>query len=359
MSKIEVTSISAIDPNPHRHLKKYPYVEKKVEALVRSFNDVGMWEGVIGRKVGNRVEIAFGHHRIEAARRAKIKEVPIIVRKLSDSEMLRFMGRENGEDYNADFLVMLETWDAAVEYLKAKPDELGDHGHQKMDAIDIAKFLGWTAVRSGERGDRGEVAMNATAIACSNASKLIIEKVLDRSDFKAEEGGRGVSVRSARDLTSRVNTRLEQFEKRAKQEGIAAEKLARVKEATKAAAKKTLSKLKAGNTLEKDVVAEFDALTVSSKAVQREPALMDVALDALTKKVADTLNTDSAGERLKVLAKVLPANLAHMKGRDLESLKRLRHELELLEARADKHRTAIDPNKVVKLNPGIKQIDKR
>ena len=28
--------------------------------------------------------------------------------------MLQFMGRENGEDYNADFLVMLETWEAAT-----------------------------------------------------------------------------------------------------------------------------------------------------------------------------------------------------------------------------------------------------
>jgi hypothetical protein len=30
--------------------------------------------------------------------------------------MLQFMGRENGEDYNAEFLVMLNTWEAAARF---------------------------------------------------------------------------------------------------------------------------------------------------------------------------------------------------------------------------------------------------
>ena len=37
----------------------------------------------------------------------------MVVRDLDDKQMLQFMGRENGEDYNADFLVMLEIWEAA------------------------------------------------------------------------------------------------------------------------------------------------------------------------------------------------------------------------------------------------------
>jgi hypothetical protein len=139
----------------------------ELQKLSASYKDIGVWAGVIGRKVGNRFEIAFGHHRIEAAKRSKMKEVPIIIEKLTDAEMLRYMGRENGEDYNADFLVMLETWDAAVDYLKSHPEEISAARPERIQTVEIARFLGWTSVRSWQRGALGEVAMSATAIACA------------------------------------------------------------------------------------------------------------------------------------------------------------------------------------------------
>ena len=68
------------------------------------------WSGIdlFGKSRG--CEIAFGHHRLEAARRLGIGKVPLITDDLSNQQMLQFMGRENGEDYSAEFLVMLNTW---------------------------------------------------------------------------------------------------------------------------------------------------------------------------------------------------------------------------------------------------------
>ena len=45
------------------------------------------------------------------------------------------MGRENMADYNADFLTMLETWDAAVQHLESG-------SVNNLQAIDIANLLG-------------------------------------------------------------------------------------------------------------------------------------------------------------------------------------------------------------------------
>ena len=50
---------------------------------------------------------------------------------------LGFMGGENMEDYNSDFLTMLETWEAAVDHLTSR-DVNGAQG------IEIASLLGWT-----------------------------------------------------------------------------------------------------------------------------------------------------------------------------------------------------------------------
>ena len=88
-AQIVTARIDLIDSNPHRHLAKYPYVPEKIAALKRSIKDVGLWEGIIGRKVGRRYQIAFGHHRLEAARRSKLAKVDLIVRNLDDEEMLR------------------------------------------------------------------------------------------------------------------------------------------------------------------------------------------------------------------------------------------------------------------------------
>ena len=64
--------------------------------------------------------------------------------------MLQFMGRENMDDYNADFLTMLETWDAAVEYVTSRDVT-------PAQPIELATLLGWNMART-----RGGVQMNRT-----------------------------------------------------------------------------------------------------------------------------------------------------------------------------------------------------
>jgi hypothetical protein len=49
--------------------------------------------------------------------------------------MLQYMGRENGEDYATDYLVMLNTWDGAVEFF--------GRAQKKSKPLDIARLLGW------------------------------------------------------------------------------------------------------------------------------------------------------------------------------------------------------------------------
>jgi hypothetical protein len=203
MATLEIVPIDRIDPNPHRDLKTYPWIERKLEHLKHSIKDVGMWEGIIARpgKRG-RFEIAFGHHRLEAAKSLGMKEVPLIVRDLSDADMLRFMGRENGEDYTSDFLVMLNTWEGAVKFCAST------HA-QKYQAIDIAAFLGWTKLRADNREDRQKNiygAMSSVARACHAAHVLIDGGYLARKDLD------GLSVSTALEIVERAQSRVQFLE---------------------------------------------------------------------------------------------------------------------------------------------------
>ena len=134
-----------------------------------SSSDTFFWEGVLGRQVGDRTQIAFGHHRVEAARRAGKRTVPIIIHDDFDDEMmLKLVGRENGEEYTADFLALLNTWEAALQFCRQAPP-------RRSRSIDIARLLGWFGTDK-----EGDDRMNKTARACNAALILIEEGHLNR-----------------------------------------------------------------------------------------------------------------------------------------------------------------------------------
>ena len=334
VAKIETVLLSDVDNNPHRHLKKYPYVETKVEALMRSFKDVGMWEGVIGRKAGNRIQIAFGHHRVEAARRMKMKEISMIVKNMDDALMLKMMGRENGEDYNADFSVMLETWEAAVEFL------MHDRA-SKLEATEVARFLGWTR-DSNVNGRVIKDQMSKTASACANASKLMDGGFLDRETLRAGEGETPLSVDTVRLVTQRMNNRMDQFEKVAKTSGLAREKLEAAKKGVGVGVARALTNVKKGRILAKDAVGYAEASLATHKAVMAVPELMATQLGNLAKNIGNILTKDTNADRLDELAKLLPAHYPHMKGNDKEMLERVQFELGQLSDRAARRQRSLN-----------------
>lgn len=87
--------------NPFRRFEEFPLIEKKVAALKNSIQETGFWDNVLGRIVEGGVEIAYGHHRIEAAKRVygEDHEIGINIRELSDVGMAMIMGLENSEEW--------------------------------------------------------------------------------------------------------------------------------------------------------------------------------------------------------------------------------------------------------------------
>ena len=114
MAELKTVVLSSIKANPYRDLDVFPYVEPKVKALVDSIEAEGFWEGVIVREVKREYEAAFGHHRLEAARRAGLKSVPVIVRDLTDEQMVRMMERENAEEGWGFYYTTVQAVRAAV-----------------------------------------------------------------------------------------------------------------------------------------------------------------------------------------------------------------------------------------------------
>jgi ParB-like chromosome segregation protein Spo0J len=112
--------ISSIRPNPFRQLDRYPLDEAKIAKLASSIQRNYFWETVVTRKsVDHTYELAFGHHRIEAARRlfGNEPEIKILVGDLSETQMVQFMAADNDEAFNPAPSFILEVIEAAIPFL--------------------------------------------------------------------------------------------------------------------------------------------------------------------------------------------------------------------------------------------------
>jgi ParB/RepB/Spo0J family partition protein len=288
-TEILEVEISAIDANPYRLLKDYPFVENKIEALKRSFADVGMWPGVIARRAGNRFQIAFGHHRIEAARQNKLKRVALIVQELDDEKMLQFMGRENMEDYNADFLCMLETWEAAVSFARRVAQNVKD--------IEISRLLGWT------RGDHTRDRMNDTAMACNAAHKLISGGYMSRDDLH------NLSVRAAIEITGRAQSRMEQLEALGKKTQRPAHEIETAKKQIARGAKRVAKDFRENRhgLGIRDLKGQVDLEAYkSSRDTKRQSPLFAMFGDAVADSISKMLTKDTNAEKLAEIVRALP-----------------------------------------------------
>lgn len=86
-----------VRPNPFRDLEFNGFDDDTIAGLIGSITDTGFWSNIVGREAGSAVEIAYGHHRIEAARRlyGEEHEVDIAIADIDDQTMLKMMIAEN------------------------------------------------------------------------------------------------------------------------------------------------------------------------------------------------------------------------------------------------------------------------
>ena len=94
---LEVDRIASNPSQPRRS-----FDEAKIDELANSVRDQGIIQPLVVRRVGDGYELIAGERRLRAARKAGLREVPVIVREASNSETLQLALLENlqREDLN-------------------------------------------------------------------------------------------------------------------------------------------------------------------------------------------------------------------------------------------------------------------
>ena len=117
--------VKDLEPNPFRHIDKYPIDRVKVEALKTSIKEKSFWDNILVRPHGKKYQIAYGHHRHVALQELGIEVIDVPVREIDDSTMLQIMAEEN-LNWSTSPKVMTQTILAAKEFLD---NELKKYAH--------------------------------------------------------------------------------------------------------------------------------------------------------------------------------------------------------------------------------------
>ena len=165
-------SISQLRHNPFRELDDFPLDRDKIDKLKESIASTGFWGTIVARKKSSTYEIAFGHHRKAALEElqtegiiGKTEKVDIIVRELTNEEMIQLMARENLEEWSTNAAVEAETVATTIKAYgegkiqlppldpKTRDDAKRhvDHagGPHVYTKLQVAEFIGWTRKKGG------------------------------------------------------------------------------------------------------------------------------------------------------------------------------------------------------------------
>jgi hypothetical protein len=112
-----ILKLKDVQNNPFRDLKGNPLIEAKIEELVNSIKISGYWDNCIAVKRGDNYCLAYGHHRLEAAKRAKLTEADFIIKDLDDAMLIKIMDLENRETYASSPASLIEAVKAVVNAL--------------------------------------------------------------------------------------------------------------------------------------------------------------------------------------------------------------------------------------------------
>lgn len=119
---VEKIHVKSIKPNPYQPRKLFD--EIAITELRDSIKEHGILQPIILRKIGTNYEIVVGERRFRAAKLAGLKEIPAVVRVLTDEETMELAILENLQREDLTPIEEAEAYHNLMENLKLTQEQL-------------------------------------------------------------------------------------------------------------------------------------------------------------------------------------------------------------------------------------------
>ena len=126
-------SINLIDPNRKQPRKRFD--EEKLEELAESIKEHGIIEPLVVKKVDSRYQLIAGERRWRAARKAKIKEVPVVIGDYSDREIVEIALIENIQREDLNPIEEAKAYKSLIDEFGFRQEEVAERVSKKRVTI--------------------------------------------------------------------------------------------------------------------------------------------------------------------------------------------------------------------------------
>jgi ParB family chromosome partitioning protein len=192
---VQLIPVAGIEPHPGQPRRIFQ--EEALAELAQSIQARGVIQPIIVRPHGHRFQIVAGERRWRAAQRARLHEIPAIVRELSDDETLEVALIENIQRQDLNAIEEAQAYQRLVDEYGHTQEELGKLVHKSRS--HVANLL-----RLLDLPGKVQVLVGTGQLTMGHARALITAK--DPEALAEEVLRRGLSVRETEKLAAAGKT---------------------------------------------------------------------------------------------------------------------------------------------------------
>lgn len=195
-NKYIVCGIEEVKPNRHQPRKVFD--PEKLRELVASIKEKGVIQPLIARRIDGGYELIAGERRWRASQVAGLKQVPVVLRDVRDSEMLELALIENIQRAELNPIEEAEAYQKLVDDFDFTQEELSIRvGKERSTIANHLRLLKLPELVKSDISNGKITTGHAKVILGLNTS----EKQLEAHDIVVKKG---LSVRETEALVKRV-----------------------------------------------------------------------------------------------------------------------------------------------------------
>jgi len=130
---IREVPVEELSPSPFQPRKHA--AEESLAELVESVRAHGILQPLVARRREGRLELIAGERRLEAAKRAGLKRVPVVVREASDREMLELALVENLQREDINPMEAAEAYRRLMEEFELTQEQVAERVGKSRSAV--------------------------------------------------------------------------------------------------------------------------------------------------------------------------------------------------------------------------------
>jgi ParB family chromosome partitioning protein len=187
----DVRQIPVASIEPHPGQPRRIFHEEALAELAESIRSRGVIQPIVVRPHGHRFQIVAGERRWRAAQRARLHEIPAIVREFSEEETLEIAIIENIQRQDLNAIEEAQAYRRLVQDYGHTQDELGKIVHKSRSHVaNLLRLLDLPA--------KVQVMVGAGELTMGHARALITSS--DPEGLADEVVRKGLSVRETEEL---------------------------------------------------------------------------------------------------------------------------------------------------------------